>query len=427
MRFTRGRLLKSAAILAVTATAITLAGCQTGGGGGGEDQTLTLHTTMIKGNPMGDVLREQVARFTEESGIEVDIRDVANDDSQTVYEADYLAGKEADVVLTNLVGDNQAWVVDGLTMDVAPLIDEWDLGDRISGAAVDAWTNGDGQTSGFAYQSFVWPIWYNQRIFDEAGVAIPTTYEELVEASAAIRAIGKQPFAVAGGDWPGNNFLTWIGQQYLDADGSVELATNGRFCDPDAKKGIELIADMVGNGVFIDDVAGYTADTMTSAFFNGDAAMMPSGSWAIANAPEDILENGVLAGFPVVDGGAYEKPTMFFGDTSTGVWISRNGQEKLDLVEQFVKFMFEPETIKAFVEGAEMIPSANVEEGSVTVENPLLAQAVELRTNNDGIVLWDTITPVGVDTQATANALYGGASADDTCAALEQIWTEATQ
>jgi multiple sugar transport system substrate-binding protein len=290
---------------------------------------------------------------------------------------------------------------------------------------VSAWTNSDGQVSGFPYSSFVWPIWYNQALFDQAGVDIPTTYDDLVTASAALRAAGIQPFAIAGGDWPGNNFLTWIAQQYLDAEGSAALAANGDFCSPDALKGLELLSEMTRNGVFIDDAAGYTADTMTSAYFNGDAAMMPSGSWAISGAPDDIIENTVLGGFPVPDGGAYDKPTMFFGDTSTGIWISRNGQENLDAARKFVEFMYQPETVNAFIDGADMIPSAVVSSDSPVPANPLLAKAVTLRDANDGIVLWDTLTPVGVDSQAVANSIYGGTPASEACASLETIWADA--
>ncbi len=422
MRITRGRLLRSAAVLAVTATAITLAGCQTGGGGE-EDQVLNISSTFISGNPMGDVFQEQMKRFTEETGIEVNITEVANDDSQTVFEADYLAGKEADVMTINIVGDNQSWVVDGLTQDVAPLMAEWGLTDRVSSDAVQGWTNADGQQSGFPYVGFVWPIWYNQAIFDEAGVEIPTTYEDLVAASAAIRAIGKQPFAVAGGDWPGQNFMTWIAQQFLDKDEATELFSNGGWCEPKALQGLELLSEMTTNGVFIDDVEGYTADTMTSAYFNGDAAMMPSGSWAMSTAPEDIQANTVLGGFPLPEGAAWDKPGMFFGDTSSGLWITRNGEKKMDLAEQWVKFMYSPETVAAFVEGADLITPLVVEDAQAA--NPLVGQAAGLRDIADSLVLWDTLLPVGADVSADAVALYAGTSAADTCASMEAIYQDA--
>src|ERR1044071_6895437 len=103
---------------------------------------------------MGDAFRELVTGFEEETGITLEIKDIS-DDAQPAFEADYVAGEEADVVILNLVGDNQGWVVDGLTMDVAELVDEWELRDKWSDETLGQWTNADGQISGFPYVGFV--------------------------------------------------------------------------------------------------------------------------------------------------------------------------------------------------------------------------------------------------------------------------------
>jgi multiple sugar transport system substrate-binding protein len=427
MHRTPRRLRAAAAITATLIAAATLTAC-TSGGGSSADQTLVIQNSFIKGSPTGEVFRTQMKAFTKKTGIKVQIKDVAVADYQKVFEADSLAGKEADILTDNLVGGNLAWEGKGLTVDAGPLIKKWGLSDRVQPSALKAWTNDKGVTSGFPYVSFVWPVWYNKALFDKAGAKIPSTYSELVEASKKLRAAGIQPFVVGGGDWPGNNFMYLMMNQFASADAVKKAVTTGQFCsDSGIVKGLDMVPKMQSDGVFADNISGYTSDTMTAAYFNGDAAMMPSGSWAIPTAPEDIRKNTVLAGFPVPTGGEYKKPTMWFGDTSTGIWITKNGNKKIDAAQKFVEFMYDAKNVAGYIDNADLIPSLVVPSGAPTPKNPLLAQAVKLHDDNSQVPQPDPYIPPTVDTQATANALFAGASGKDTCASLEKVWKDAAQ
>lgn len=422
MRIPSTRVTKATALLAVMASAAALAGCTSGTGGDGDgERVLKVQSQWIEGNPSGDAYTALIKEFTEETGIKVE-SEYISDDAQPYYEAAVLAGEEADVVILNLVGDNTQWVVDGLTVDTASYVDDWGLSDMLTEGTVASWTNSDGQMSGLPYASFVWPIWYNMDLLGQAGITeIPTTFDELVDDAAALRAAGIQPFVVGGNDWPGNNWFTWMAQQYLTEDESKDLAVNGGFCEANAKKGLDLIAQMRDEGVFSDNTAGETSDTMTSLYNEGQVAMFPSGSWAIPNVPEDIAAVTEFGGFPLPDGAAWDKPTMFFGDTGTGFQISNKGAEKLDMVEEFVKFFYRPESVQKFVDLSDAVPAL---QGDWTSENALLAKAIapEVRENNAGIVSWDTYLPAGADSQPIMTAMYAGESTDNTCKALDDLW-----
>lgn len=423
MRTNTRRLSKVVAIGALTAMGLTLAACQASGGDT-ETKSITVLSSWVKGDPTGDVFRAQAAAFTKETGIDVVINDVANEDFLTTFEADYLAGKEADVLVENVVGDNQRWVTDGLVEDVAPLIKDWGYTDRIQDGALAVYTNADGQVSGFPYQGFVWPVWYNKAIFEQAGVDIPTTFDELVTASAAIRAIGKQPFAVGGSEWTGLNWMEWITSQYLTSDEVTDLVTGGQFCsNPKFMKGLDLLSQMLSDGVFADNVAGYSNDAAQAAFFNGDVAMFPSGSWILPSVTDDQAANIVLAGFPVPTGAANPNPTIYQG-FNQGFWVTRNGAAKEDAIHKFMDFFYNQDTVNAFVDGADFIPALTVDPNAAAPESPLLAQAVTLSSKSSAQKSWDTLLPVGVDPFPTAQAIYTGATPDQTCASLESAWKE---
>lgn len=423
-KLTRSSLAATAAIGLVT----SLVGCQQSSDGG-DSSTLTITSTWLRGEVIGDALRENVAAFEDETGIKVEIKDIPNTDILPAFEADYVAGDESDILITNLVGDFRHWATDGLTADAGPLIEEWGLTEAINKSAVDAWTSPDGLVYGLPYQGYPWPVWYNQALFDEAGVEIPTTYEELVSASAGLRAAGIQPLVIGGGEWPGLRFLNLVSQLYLEPDELISLVDkDGNFCEvPGFVKGLTLLSDMVKNGVIADDPAGYTNDTMVSAFFNGEAAMAHLGSWQFPAAPDDIRSTTVLGGFPVVDGGTYDKPAIFYAETGQGFWITRNGEKNLDAVEKFVKFLYSPETVNAFINKADLTPTTVVSADSPAPTNPLQAASLTIRDSTSVAPLWDTYGPIGFDPVPVAQSVYAGASPEEACKALEESWSAAKQ
>jgi len=56
----------------------------------------------------------------------------------------------------------------------------------------------DGQTQGLLLNSYAYHLFYNKQMLDEAGVAVPTTAAELVDAVAKIDALGKDYFGFSG-------------------------------------------------------------------------------------------------------------------------------------------------------------------------------------------------------------------------------------
>ena len=156
-------------------------------------------------------------------------------------------------------------------------------------------------------------------LLKKAGVTeVPKTLDALLGASQKLRAAGVQPIVVGGNDWTAQNMFAYTVQQYMKHDEAAKLFHEGGFCkSPNAIKGMDLLGQLRDSGAFIDNVQGYTADQMSTAYYTSKAAIMPSGSWAYtAKEAEGVANATELGGFPVVPGGAYDKPTAFRGHSN---------------------------------------------------------------------------------------------------------------
>jgi multiple sugar transport system substrate-binding protein len=390
--------------------------------------TITVLSSWASGNPTGDQFKKNAADFEAATGIHIEIEEVNNDDVDQVFEASSLAGEQKDIVVLNLTPSSADWLPDGLVVDATQLRTDWGLDPKILPDALAYWG-----PNGFPYQAFNWPFWYNTDLLAQAGVTtVPGTVDELIAAAGALRTAGLGPLVVGGAEWPVQNLTTWIGQQYLTPDEAKDIFANGGWCaNPNAVKGLDLFGQLRDAGVFVDNVAGYTGDQMTNAYFSGEAAIMPSGSWAYTGASGENAKAGLdevteLSGFPVVDGGTYAKPTAFQG-FNTGFFLSTKGAEKLDLVQQFFQYMYSDEVLKGWVADANQILAVepSTVAGAVSTA-PLVVEGAALADSVDWLVLPDGYFPAGMDYQPAATEFIGtqGMTGAQFCQTLDALYQQ---
>ncbi len=418
------------ALVAATLAGTLLSACSSGsdgdGGGEGASTELQILSLWAKGTPEGDALRRASDAYAEESGNTVKIVD-AGENLVDVYETSVAAGKEADVIFVNLAEKSTGWAASGAAVPVGDYLDEWGLSGTLKPEAVEQWTNADGQISGFPYSGFVWPVWFNKDLMSAAGVSeVPQTTDELIALAKALQdSGGAAPVAIGGNDWSGNKLFLQIIQSYADAEAFQGVLANGGYCaDANVKKGIDLFVQLRDAGVFVKDAQGFTADTMNTTFYTGKAAVMPAGSWAFAGTPPEVSGVTELSGFPVPADGRFTKPTAFNGYTGVGIFISPNGEEKIDAVKAFVEKMYSNDVLADFVANANLVPAANVT--GATSKDPLLTQAVsDLGGKVEYAVMPDTFIPPTVADKlikASSEAFTPGVDAAGVCSAVDKAY-----
>lgn len=150
-------------------------------------------------------------------------------------------------------------------------------------------------------------VFYNTDIFKKAGVEVPKTYDELLAACKKIKEAGYTPISCsAGTSW----CLSMIAGYLCDREGGPDnlVGVNAGTLDWTSKTFIDAANKLKElSQYFQDTAAGDSNDQATANFYNGDAAMLVQGSWAIAqingNNPEFEDKCGVFQ-FPAIEGGS---------------------------------------------------------------------------------------------------------------------------
>ena len=125
-------------------------------------------------------------------------------------------------------------------------------------------------------------VFYNTEIFDKAGVQPPKTYKEMLDACKKIKDAGYTPISCSAGTaW----CLSMIAGYLCDREGgpnNLVDVTSGKieWTSESFLNAATKLKDL--SQYFQSTAAGDSNDQATAAFYNGEAAMLVQGSWAIA-------------------------------------------------------------------------------------------------------------------------------------------------
>lgn len=404
-----------------------LAGCGALMPASGKPGALSVHTQLSGAVAGAQVFADAVASYERRTGRPVALLKNGSD-LPIVFETSSLAGEEADVALVNLQGRTLSWTGLGATIPVTNLLDEWGLRDKIIPDAVAEWTDESGRLRAFPFTRTNWPVSFNTRLLERAGVGIPTTSDELIAAADALRAKGIGPVTVGGSDWSGQKLFLQIVQGFLTAAEAKQVFKSGKLSDsPGAIAGVRHFVELRDAGVFIDDVQGYTSDSELTQFNTGKAAIVPAMSSALAKVSAERAKEVTVGGWPKPShGGVLAHPSVIRSFNGHGIWISENGAKKLDLVKPFVQYLYTDEVTDALILGSGRDMSRIT--GTLSKNFPLVAQASRLTAEQvSPVMLPDLVIPQSAFEpliQATA-AAYGPLSAERIIDVFEKAYATA--
>ncbi|MDX3801839.1 ABC transporter substrate-binding protein [Streptomyces sp. AK04-3B] len=211
-------------------------------------------------------------------------------------------------------------------------------------------------------------IWYNAKVFENAGASEPKTWNELLTTAQTVYDSGVTPFSVGGADgwtltdWFENVYLSQAGPEKYDQLAKHEI----KWTDPSVKAALTTLAQVWGKKDYIAGGAAGALQTdfptsVTQTFSGGDqpkAAMVYEGDFAQVN----IVQAGAKVGtdakvfpFPAVGGSS---PVVSGGDAAVILKDSEAAQA-------LATFLASPEaaTIQAKL-GGYLSPNKNVPESA---------------------------------------------------------------
>ena len=274
--------------------------------------------------------------------------------------------------------------------------------------ALDDYLNGEvrekllpGSLDNFTYNDSVYglPIYLiagvfylNRELFENNGIKMPDTYEELLQTVAAFREKNIIPMTVGEKDgWPGIFYQNILAIRTAGVK-TCNDALNKRssFDAPGFVDSAEKLMGLIRAGAFDSRSLQLTRDEAEQDFINGRVAMYYNGSWFAGSLDrEDCPVKGKIEvrNFPVVEG-AKGDANGFLGGAIDTFMISASTPYKDEAVDALFAIT-ESFCRESYLEGAG-IPAwkVSVDEAQVS---PLLVDMLDLLEESDGFVLaWDT-------------------------------------
>lgn len=184
----------------------------------------------------------------------------------------------------------------------------------------------DGKVMAIAFMGNGQHMFYRKDILEKAGVAAPTSYEDVLAAAKAIKDAGLLEYPLAASVKPGWDLAAEFVNSYLGtgadffAPGSAELAI-------DNENGLKVLETMRAMTAYMDpDYLTFDANSIKAEYEAGKVAIMNEwGSLAGATldnegAVDGVVENTVLAAAPTIGGGSIPAAALWWD----GFTIAKN-------------------------------------------------------------------------------------------------------
>jgi len=165
-------------------------------------------------------------------------------------------------------------------------------------------------------KTYLWPYvdnpvmwWYNKAIFEEVGVAVPTTWEEFLTVGKAIKDAGYGAIAMEG---DGLDYSFFIYNYYLSrlkgkgfVLSAIEDKTGETWKDPAFIEGMQAMQDLWDTGLIPAESAGFVWPAGQTNLALGETAMEMCGGWLPTELSEIAGEDFKWGGFrmPTISGG----------------------------------------------------------------------------------------------------------------------------
>lgn len=363
------------AILLVVMTA-----CSGGDGGGESDGSsddgkenaskkdsvnIKIVTTMAGTDPAGEVFEELLAEFQEANeGVKITNESQSADAGtiRTKINTDFSSDNEPEIMFYFNTVDAEGIINEGKVIDLESAEDI-----NLSGynSMLEQQRNADGKIYAAPQTGFYEALFVNEKLFEEHGIELPTTwelYEKAIEEFAKTDII---PVAASTED------SYYVVEHYALAAGGVEnYRADLADQNPAWAEGLDLIGKHAEMGAFPADAATIDLGMAQNLFHQEQAAMLFEGSWAWGGIQEvGIADNITVLPMPIKDGG---ETGELVGGASQGWFISTkayNDDKKRDATVELFNFLTSEESILRLAGATGQIPA----KGELTDVDPKIA------------------------------------------------------
>jgi multiple sugar transport system substrate-binding protein len=332
---------------------------------------------MVRTGPVENKWEEEVVKpawEAENPDVTLNILNIAQDEVALKREAMIAAGEPLDVWSTNWGGDGFASDrARGLLTDLTPLIERDEFDTSVFIPEILAIYQSEGKTWGLPFLTTGSYLFYNMKLFDEAGIPYPTTdwndetwtWEAALDIAKQLTQNPEDPtsavYGWAEGIWPAEA-ITWLWGAHPWPDGSfetgfaesVDFTSDGAIAAFQAKHDLTYV-----HQVAPDAAASQALSQLGGTFESGRVGMFTTGGWGWWNytviSPD--VEGGFCWGAAPLPYGApgAEKRAVIFTDP----WVITRGLEgqRLEDAWTFVKFLVREDNARGYMQATNTPPT----------------------------------------------------------------------
>ncbi|HEX3200537.1 MAG TPA: extracellular solute-binding protein [Actinomycetes bacterium] len=387
--------------LLVLSVLLAAAGCGggggDGGGGGGGDKNITFWLSEDVAQRV-NAIQQIVNRFQQQSGVQVKVVAIAEDQLASQIQTASAAGSLPDVMGPMSLGFVQNLATDDLAdADAANQVVDSLGRDTFSQRALSL-VESDGKPMGVPSDTWTQLLVYRKDLFQKAGLGKPDTLAKILAAATKLKQQGQNGIVAAtksGDSFTEQTFEYFAlanGCQLVDDQGNIQLTS------PQCVGTFSFYNDLIKNG---SAKGGQDVDTTRATYFAGKAAMIVWSSFlldelaglrndALPTCPECRSDKRFLSKnsgvVTAISGSGGGEPTQF-GEISNYVIVK---DSNVDAAKQFVEFMMSD----GYEDWLAVTPEGRFPARSGTKDNP-----------QEYIQAWNKMK-VGVDTKAPLSELY---------------------
>lgn len=424
----RNRILS--VLLVVAMVGVTALGCASGSDSdesvadsGKRFEGVTLRFAPVWGtDPEHEMGRKMLDEFCEETGLTIELEDIAGDEMKNKISVDAAADNLPDVW--------QYWP--GCTCkdlaDAGALADCSEYLEKSEVIDASQFSDGAMQPCTFDGELLALPrigasavMLINTEIFDKYNLEAPETWDELMEVSKVLRENGVTPLNVGSklGN-PSHFFYNEIVCQFQQGVEDVRnlMDTSKTTFETDAMKyAADLIEEMVNAGCFADDVLGSTGDWGPSTVYydEGYSAMCYTLSWQFPSLSDETIEKSKIIKMPQI--AETDRDDNHIQGTTNDCWCinktSWEDESKQEAIIALMDFLMWDYSLASAQAGYSITVNSEIDKqiDYSTLDSKLMAEVLEWRSDNNiesDPMIWQSLPNLAIQT--------------DYCNALDELW-----
>jgi len=218
-------------------------------------------------------------------------------------------------------------------------------------------------------------FFYNKTLFEQNGVKVPKTWDELLAAVKAFKDKGITPISLGNkAAWLAqSSILSSLANRVTGTDWFLKAVKQdgAKFTDPEFVQALGLMKGLADAGAFQQGFNSLDNTQMEQYFISGKAAMMIDGAWALTNmaatGTKEQLDQIDVTVLPSVPGGKGD-PNTISGGAGGGFAVSKKPTGKqLDAALELIYTISGPDGMKAVAEANQIVNyKMDVDQSKVT-------------------------------------------------------------